>query len=210
MVGHFPAFSANPIRTIRAGYDAMGPCFSMTFLGQPLTFLLGPSAHAPFFDARDEQLSQNEPYKFMTPIFGKGVVFDAPPAVKAQQLRFVSSALHNKALQTHVGWIVKETQDYFDKHWAGESGEVDLLEALAELTIATSSRCLLGREVREHLFEKVAGLLHTIDEGINPIAIFVPNLPLPVFACVRGAPLCGRGGSGGVAATAFEGGCRCV
>lgn len=38
---------------------------------------------------------------------------------------------------------------------------------MARLTILTASRCLLGPEVREQLFENVAALLHDIDEGIN-------------------------------------------
>lgn len=175
LIGHFASFAANPVGTIKAGYLACGPVFTMKFLGFPMTFLIGPDAQAPFFRANDDELSQNEPYKFMTPIFGKGVVFDAPLSVKNQQLRFVSSSLKAAALKTYVPMIVKETEAYLDT-W-GESGEVDLLHAMARLTILTASRCLLGPEVRENMFEEVASLLHTLDEGISPMAIFFPNLP---------------------------------
>jgi hypothetical protein len=37
-----------------------------------------------------------------------------------------------------------------------------------------------GREVREHLFEQVADLLHGLDEGMVPISVFFPYLPIPV------------------------------
>ena len=40
---------------------------------------------------------------------------------------------------------------------------------------------VLGKEVRENLFGQVASLLKDLDEGINPLAIFFPNLPLPSF-----------------------------
>jgi len=179
LIGHFGKFAANPVGTIAEGYRAMGPVFTMHFLGFPMTFLLGPDAHGPFYEGRDEELSQNEPYKFMTPIFGKGIVFDAPIDIKRQQLTFVSSALKPAALRTYVPQIIEETENFLES-WP-ESGEVDLLEKLSELTILTASRCLLGREVRENLFGTVARLLHDIDEGINPIAIFFPNLPLPAF-----------------------------
>ena len=84
LVSHFPSFATNPVGTILAGYKACGPVFTLEFLGHRMTFLVGPEAHAPFFRANDEELSQNEPYKFMKPIFGVGVVFDAPLHIKNQ------------------------------------------------------------------------------------------------------------------------------
>jgi sterol 14-demethylase len=179
-VGHFKRFSANPVGVIREGYDKCGNCFTMEFLGNRLTFMLGPDAHAPFFRANDEELSQNEPYKFMTPIFGPGIVFDAPLHIKNQQLRFMSGALKTASLKTYVPKIIAEADAFFNSQW-GDEGEIDLLDAMARLTILTASRCLLGKEVRETLFESVTKLLHDLDEGISPLAIFFPNAPLPAF-----------------------------
>lgn len=177
VIGHFLDFAASPVGCMKTGYAACGPVFTMTFLNQRMTFLLGCDAQAPFFRAEDEELSQNEPYKFMTPIFGKGIVFDAPLSVKNQQLKFVSGALRPAALRTYVPQIIAETRGFLDA-WGAE-GEVDLMDAMSRLIIGTASRCLLGREVREHLFEEVAGLLHDLDEGLSPISIFFPNAPLP-------------------------------
>lgn len=196
--GHFGKFAANPVGTIMEGYKANGPVFTMKFLNQPLTFLVGPDAHGPFYAGRDEELSQNEPYKFMTPIFGKGIVFDAPIDIKRQQLTFVSGALKPTALKTFVPQIIEEAENFFNL-WP-DSGECDLLEKMSELTILTASRCLLGKEVRENLFGEVSKLLHDIDEGINPIAIFFPYLPIPAFRyvqrcpCKESGPAEGRGG----------------
>lgn len=53
----------------------------MRILGKRITFLIGSDAQAAFYRANDEELSQNEPYKFMTPIFGKGIVFGGCSAV---------------------------------------------------------------------------------------------------------------------------------
>ena len=179
LIGHFGRFAANPLSVIREGYDRFGPVFTLRFLNFNMTFLVGTAAHTPFFRAGDDELSQNEPYKFMTPIFGEGVVFDAPPAVKAQQLKFVAGAFKGAALRMYVAQIVEEAEAYFDG-W-GESGQRDLLDEMANLTILTASRCLLGREVRETLFGEFSLLFKEIDEGINPIAIFFPYLPLPAF-----------------------------
>ncbi len=184
LVGHFIEFSGNPVATILRGYKEMGPAFTMRFLGFNMTFLVGWKAHSPFFAADDDQLSQNEPYKFMTPIFGKGIVFDAPKETRRQQLNFITHAFLGNAYRTSVRLIVAEAEQYFRENW-GDSGEADLLDAMSNLTILTASRCLLGREIREHMFKEFWTHFKAIDEGINPLAIFFPNLPLPAFKCVR-------------------------
>jgi cytochrome P450 len=55
--------------------------------------------------------------------------------------------LATKPLQSYVSKIEKETLEYLGK-W-GDQGEIDILEALSELTILTSSRCLHGDDVRD-------------------------------------------------------------
>ena len=66
--------------------------------------------------------------------------------MKAQQLRFVSSALKTTALRTYIPQIIAEADAYFSS-W-GDEGTVDLLDCMARLTILTASRCLLGPEVQ--------------------------------------------------------------
>ena len=52
-------------------------------------------------------------------------------------------------------------------------------EELSSLIIATASRCLLGKEVREKMFAEVAHLFHELDVGMMPISVIAPYLPLP-------------------------------
>jgi len=68
----------------------------------------------------------------------------------------------------------------FLKEW-GNSGEVDFLEQMNKLTILTASRCLLGPEIRDNpkVASEFASLYHDLEGGLNPIAFFYPNLPLP-------------------------------
>lgn len=68
-------------------------------------------------------------------------------------------------------------QEYFSK-W-GESGTVDLKYELEHLIILTASRCLLGREVREKLFDDVSALFHDLDNGMRPVSVLFPYLPIP-------------------------------
>ena len=47
----------------------------------------GAEANEQFFRAPDSTLDQAAAYPFMTPIFGKGVVFDASPEERQQMLK---------------------------------------------------------------------------------------------------------------------------
>lgn len=66
---------------------------------------------------------------------------------------------------------------YFSK-W-GDEGQVDLRNELSELIILTASRCLMGKEIRQHLFADVARLFQHIDEGLTTVSVFFPNIPIP-------------------------------
>lgn len=185
LIKTFSRFGDNPVQFIRDSYEVYGTVFTLPLLHLNFTFLLGPDAELTFYDERDDEtLSQNEPYKFMTPIFGKGIVFDAPHAVKREQLRFIKHALRTESFKGYVPIIAEETEKFFknQKLWGNEQeGEIDLLTGMARLTIQTATRCLLGEELSKQYGGEVSDLLHDIDEGITPLAIINPNLPTAAF-----------------------------
>ena len=51
-------------------------------------------------------LDQAEAYPFMTPIFGKGVVFDAPPERRKEMLK--NQALRGEQMKGHAATIEHE------------------------------------------------------------------------------------------------------
>jgi sterol 14alpha-demethylase len=87
--------------------------------------------------------------------------------------------------------IEDETVEYF-KRWDRFQGEEELFHAIAELTIMTASRCLMGAEIRAQLDETVAKLYNDLDKGMfvesshwfkgfTPLNFLFPNLPLPSY-----------------------------
>lgn len=99
-------------------------------------------------------------------------------AERAEQFRFFAEALKTARLQTYVGLMVQEAEAFFATRLQGASGTVDLHALLSDLIILTASRCLMGREVREHLFERVADLFHDLDMGMQPVSVVFPYLPI--------------------------------
>jgi sterol 14-demethylase len=139
--------------------------------------MYGEAAHETFFRASDEQLDQAAAYPFMTPIFGEGVVFDATPEQRQQALR--NSSLRDKMMRGHAQTIADETERML-AGW-GDEGEVDLLDFFAELTIYTSSACLIGKEFRDELTVDFAHLFKELERGTDAIAYVNAHLPLPSF-----------------------------
>ncbi len=179
LVGHILDFGKNPhefMMHLRAKY---GDVAEFKMFHQDMVLLTGDKASEAFYRAADETLDQGAAYKIMTPIFGHGVVFDAPIRKKNQQLQMLMPALRDKPMRTYSDIIVEEVENLI-KDW-GESGEIDLLQFTKELTIYTSSHCLLGPEFRHELNKEFAEIYHDLEQGIKPIAYVFPNLPLPVF-----------------------------
>ena len=138
---------------------------------------MGPEVSAPFFKLKDEFMSQPEVYGFMTPVFGKNVVYDAEPKKRVEQMQKMATGLTSSRLRAYVPKIEKETIDYLAR-W-GNEGTVNILDALSELTILTASRCLHGDDVRETMFEDVARIYHDLDKGVTPLSFFFPHAPTP-------------------------------
>lgn len=169
-------FGTSPMKMVTRLTNEFGPIFTVKFVTERITFLVGPEAQEPFFKLNDDYLSQDEVYGFMKPVFGPGVVYDASKKNRSVQFQSMANGLRVSRLKQYVSKIEKETKSFLSEHW-GESGECDLLEALSELTILTASRCLHGDDVREQLFKEVSKLYHDLDHGLTPLTVFFPNAP---------------------------------
>ena len=180
IVGPFLSFSKDQVGTVlRARAATKSDVFTIKPLG---TFLIGAEAHKVFFESFDEELDQAPVYKFMTPIFGKGVVFDAPIQKRRQQYRVLGSSLRPGLLKKYPEIIAKECLQFYKQHLGIEVGKkvsVDILHKFADLTILTASATLHGREVRENLFEDVSRLFAKMDAGLTPLSVVAPYLPTP-------------------------------
>ncbi|GAV64312.1 p450 domain-containing protein [Cephalotus follicularis] len=177
LIGGLLRFVKGPVVMLREEYPKLGSVFTMKLVNKDITFFIGPEVSAHFFKAPESDLSQQEVYQFNVPTFGPGVVFDVDYSVRQEQFRFFTEALRVNKLKGYVDQMVAEAEEYFLR-W-GDSGEVDLKNELEHLIILTASRCLLGREVRDKLFDDVSALFHDLDSGMLPISVIFPYLPIP-------------------------------
>ena len=175
--GHLEEFRTDPIGLMRRVRRECGDVGYFQLAGKKVVLLTGAEANEFFFRADDSDLDQAEAYPFMTPIFGKGVVFDASPERRKEMLH--NSALRGEHMKSHAATIEREVRRMVSD-W-GDSGEVDLLDFFAELTIYTSTACLIGRKFREQVDARFAEYYHQLERGTDPLCYVDPYLPIESF-----------------------------
>jgi sterol 14alpha-demethylase len=175
--GHLAELRSDPIALMERVRDECGDVGRFDLAGRPVILLTGADANEYFFRAPDEDLDQAAAYPFMTPIFGEGVVFDASPERRREALH--NQALRGDMMRGHAQTIADEV-DRMVAGWSDE-GEIDLLDWFAELTIYTSSACLIGTKFRNQLDGRFAELYHELEQGTDAIAYVDPYAPIESF-----------------------------
>jgi len=164
--GHLPEMRVDPISLFSRVREECGDLGRFRLADKDVVLVTGAEANEAFFRAPDDVLDQAAAYPFMTPIFGKGVVFDASPEERQQMLK--NQALRGDMMRGHAQTIEAEIRRMI-AGW-GDEGEIDLLDFFAELTIYTTSACLVGKPFREELDSSFAQHYHELEHGTDAIA----------------------------------------
>ncbi|MEU1999514.1 cytochrome P450 [Nocardia gamkensis] len=175
--GHLEEFRVDPIGLMRRVRAECGDVGSFDLAGRQVILLSGAEANEFFFRSGDEDLDQAAAYPFMKPIFGDGVVFDASPERRKEMLH--NQALRAEHMRGHAATIAREVERMLAR-W-GDEGEIDLLDFFAELTIYTSSACLIGVKFRNDLDDRFAHLYHDLERGTDALAYVDPYAPIESF-----------------------------
>lgn len=175
--GHLEELRTDPIGLMQRVRDECGDVGVFQLADRNVVLLSGARANEFFFRSADEDLDQQAAYPFMKPVFGEGVVFDASPERRKEMLH--NSALRGEQMKGHAATIEREVRDIVEG-W-GDEGEIDLLEFFAELTIYTSSACLIGKKFRGQLDSRFARLYHDLEKGTDALAFVDPYAPIESF-----------------------------
>jgi sterol 14-demethylase len=175
--GHLAEMRVDPIGLFERVRSECGDIGRFRLADRDVVLVSGAAANEQFFRAPETTLDQAAAYPFMTPIFGKGVVFDASPEERQQMLK--NQALRGEMMRGHAATIEAEiTRMVAD--W-GDEGEVDLLDWFAELTIYTTSACLIGKPFREELDSSFAHHYHDLERGTDALAYVDPYMDIESF-----------------------------
>src|SRR6184192_3814957 len=154
LIGHSIEFVRGAIELLYRAQRELGEIAAFQVFNRKMVAVFGPEAHEAIFRAPDEQLSPSEAYKIMTPVFGKDIVYDAPPAKMNEQVKMLLPALKDRRMRTYGEIIVGEVEKSIAS-W-GKEGELDLVDYCRVLTNFTSSHCLIGTEFRYGMTDEFA------------------------------------------------------
>eukprot|EP01062_Namystynia_karyoxenos_P058838 TRINITY_DN50303_c0_g1_i1.p1 TRINITY_DN50303_c0_g1~~TRINITY_DN50303_c0_g1_i1.p1 ORF type:complete len:493 (+),score=159.17 TRINITY_DN50303_c0_g1_i1:97-1575(+) len=187
-LGNMVPFAINPLLYLRRQRERFGHVYTLKLLGNRVTVLAHPECHEAFFMSKNAILSPREVYTFMTPIFGKGVCYDAPYDRMREQFQHISAQLGQKNFERYVPIIQQEVRKFMDTTM-GEEGRMNLLDSVGALLVKTSTTCLMGADVAERLPpQQMTQILRDVEAGINPVQVFFPHFTLPmpgIFAMKR-------------------------
>jgi sterol 14-demethylase len=179
VIGHGVDFVRSALPLLHRAYQECGEVAGLRVLNRQMYALFGPEAHEAIFRAPDSQLNPQEAYQIMTPVFGKGMVYDAPPDKMNEQMKMLLPALKDKRMRSYGEVILGEVEQSIAS-W-GDEGEFDLVDYCRVLTNFTSSACLLGPEFRSGMSEEFARVYHDLERGVTPLSYINKDLPLPSF-----------------------------
>ncbi len=178
--------SGHPVEVVKRALGVLaganrelGEVAALDVVGRRMVALFGPEAHEAVFRAPDSQLNPQDAYKIMTPIFGKGMVYDAPADKMNEQLKMLLPALRDKRMRTY-GEIILDEVEQSIASW-GDEGELDFVDYCRVLTNFTSSACLIGPEFRHGMSDEFARVYHDLERGVTPLSYIHNDLPLPSF-----------------------------
>jgi len=175
--GHLEDLRHDPVGLLFRVREECGDVGRFRLGDKDVVLVCGADVNEIFFRAPDEVLDQGEAYPFMKPVFGEGVVFDASPERRKEMLR--NQALRGDMMRGHAETIEAEIRRMVDA-WDDE-GEIDLLDWFAELTIYTTSSCLIGKPFREELDGRFAELYHDLERGTDALAFVDPYADIESF-----------------------------
>jgi sterol 14-demethylase len=177
LIGHLLEFRRSPVDLFWRVRNECGDVGEFDLAGTDVVLLTGEDAQQTFFRGSDEQLDQAAAYPFMTPIFGEGVVFDGTPEERRQAMK--TQSLRDKFMRGHAETIAREVRRMEEK--LGDGGEIDALDFFSELTLYTSTACLIGKNFREEISADWVPIFYDLELGTDPLAYVNAYLPLRAF-----------------------------
>lgn len=178
-VGHMEEFGVNFARFLMRCNEECGELAEFNMAGQQTVLMSGPDAQEAFLKTLDKKLSRAAAYQATVPVFGKGVIFDAPPERMKTQLKIQVDALRYQNMKNYAAVIAQEVEDWVAE-W-GDEGELDFLDEFLRLTLHTACHCLLGEDFRNKMTEEFKQLYHALEKGLQAIAFVDPYMQQPVF-----------------------------
>ena len=175
-VGHLIEMLRDRNSLFRRGYAEHGDVFSLKLGPRYAAVITGAEYNRLFYTETDKALNMNDGYTFLREAIGE-VLFIAPAADYYNQRPVMQQIFRRDRMPLYIEAMNIEVQRWLDS--LGESGEVEVTQAMLKLTQHVAGRALIGPDFEAELGDEFWRNYLDISKSLDPV--LPPNLPLPKF-----------------------------
>lgn len=176
VVGHMFEMLQSRERLFKRGHAEHGDVFAIKLGPQHVAVVTGAQHNKQLYQETDKSLNMQEGYGFLKQAIGE-VLFVASPETYYNQRPVLQEVFRRERMVTYIQAMNVEVQRWLDS--LGESGEVDISEAMLHLTQAVAGHAFIGANFRDELGDNFWELYSHIGNSLDPV--LPPTLPLPKF-----------------------------
>lgn len=176
VVGHLFEMLRNRESLFKRGFSEHGDLFAIQLGPQPVLVVTGSKHNRQLYTETDKSLNMQDGYTFLKEAIGE-ILFTASTEDYYNQRPALQEIFKRERMVGYIQAMNTEVQRWLDS--LGQSGEVDITEAMLHLTQAVAGRAFIGPEFEQELNEDFWNDYGAISASLDPV--LPPNLPLPKF-----------------------------
>ncbi|MEO8609140.1 MAG: cytochrome P450 [Chloroflexota bacterium] len=176
VVGHIFEMLKDRERLFKRGFAEHGNAFAMRLANQNVLVITGSEHNKLMYTQTDKTLNMQEGYGFLKEAVGE-VLFTASKDDYYNQRPALQEVFKRERMVGYIQAMNIEVQRWLDS--LGQSGEIDITEAMLHLAQYVAGRALIGENFREELNDEFWQDYLLISQSLDPV--LPPTLPLPKF-----------------------------
>lgn len=176
VVGHLFEMLSDRESLFKRGYAEHGDVFSMKLGPQQVAVVTGADYNKQLYTQTDKTLNMQDGYGFLKEAIGE-VLFTASTETYYNQRPALMQVFRRERMVDYIQAMNIEVQRWLDS--LGQSGEVDITQAMLHLTQAVAGRAFIGPDYEAELGPEFWEQYGAISASLDPV--LPPNLPLPKF-----------------------------
>ncbi|MBL8134853.1 MAG: cytochrome P450 [Anaerolineae bacterium] len=176
VIGHLVEMLQNRETLFKRGYAEHGDLFTIKLGPQPVLVITGADHNRQFYTETDKSLNMQDGYTFLKEAIGE-VLFTASQETYYNQRPALQEVFKRERMVDYARAMNIEVQRWLDS--LGQSGEVDIAQAMMDLAQAVAGRAFIGPDYEAELGDGFWRQYEAIAASLDPV--LPPKLPLPKF-----------------------------
>lgn len=176
VLGHVVEMLRDREGLFKRGHKEHGDLFTIKLGPQNAVVITGAEYNRHFYSETDKSLNMQDGYAFLKEAIGE-ILFTASPEAYYNQRPALQEVFKRERMIGYIQAMNIEVQRWLDS--LGQTGEVDITQAMLQLTQFVAGRALIGPDFEEELGADFWKEYGAISASLDPV--LPPTLPLPKF-----------------------------